>query len=48
MLTLIYDYRIFQQNAAVAAILANRSKIAGSDSESSDDSDSDFTDDDYG
>ena len=36
-----------QQNEAVAAILANRSKIAGSDSESSDGSDSDFTDDDY-
>lgn len=36
-----------QQNEAVAAILANRSKIAGSDSESSDDSDSDYTDDDY-
>jgi len=37
----------FQQNEAVAAILANRSKIAGSDTESSDDSDSDYTDDDY-
>lgn len=37
-----------QQNEAVAAILANRSKIAGSDSESdSDDSDSDYTDDGY-
>jgi len=37
-----------KQNEAVAAILANRSKIAGSDSESSDDdSDSEFTDDDY-
>eukprot|EP01038_Epipyxis_sp_PR26KG_P008309 gene8309-11241_t len=34
------------QNTAIAAILANRSKIAGSDSES-DGSDSDFTDDDY-
>ncbi len=38
---------LFQQNEAVAAILANRSKIAGSDTESSDDSDSDYTDDDY-
>jgi hypothetical protein len=38
----------FQQNEAVAAILANRSKIAGSDSESDSDSDSDYTDDDYG
>lgn len=38
-----------KQNEAVAAILANRAMIAGSDSESdSDDSDSDFTDDDYG
>eukprot|EP01039_Chlorochromonas_danica_P001034 gene1034-1122_t len=36
-----------KQNEAIAAILANRSKIAGSDSESSD-SDDDYTDDDYG
>lgn len=36
-----------EQNVAIAAILANRSKIAGSDSESSD-SDSNFSDDDYG
>lgn len=35
------------QNEAIAAILANRSKIAGSDSESDSDSDSDFSDDDY-
>jgi len=35
-----------QQNKAIAAILANRAKIAGSDSDS-DDSDSEFTDDMY-
>lgn len=36
-----------QQSAAVAAILANRSKIAGDSDSSDDDSDSEFTDDDY-
>lgn len=40
-------FYVVQQNEAVAAILANRSKIAGSDTESSDGSDSDYTDDDY-
>ena len=37
--------RVVNQNKAIAAILANRSKIAGSDSESDDSSDaeSDFS-----